>query len=265
MTTTGRRGLPGPVLVGTLLLVLAFSTGAAAQEHAGQYAQPDIEYGFRLYTDNCFRCHAEGGDGIAGINLSDGQFRNADSDFGLMRLIRTGIAGTAMPPGDYSQSELTALVAYLRNMRSIDPGNVTLGDADSGRTLFTGRGDCASCHRVNGDGPRVAPDLSDIGRLRTAARLQASLLDPTGSMIPINRPIRAVTRDGTVITGRRINEDTYTVQLIDDNERLRSLEKSGLREYTVLTASPMPSYAETFDEQERADVLAYLLSLKGLD
>ena len=253
------------MLVGALLAALAFAGGAAAQEHAGQYAQPDIEYGFGLYTDNCYRCHAEGGDGIAGVNLSAGQFRNADSDRELMRLIRTGMEGTAMPPGDYSQSELTALVAYLRNMRSLDPGDVTLGDADRGRALFAGRGDCASCHRVNGVGPRVAPDLSDIGRLRTAARLQASLLDPTGSMMPANRPVRAVTQDGTVITGRRINEDTYTVQLIGDDERLRSLEKSELREYTILTRSPMPSYAEIFDEQERADVLAYLLSRKGLD
>ena len=35
-------------------------------------------------------------------------------------------------------------------------------------------------------------------------------------MMPINRPVRAVTRDGKVINGRRLNEDTYTVQLLDE-------------------------------------------------
>ncbi len=54
-------------------------------------------------------------------------------------------------------------------------------------------------------------------------------------MMPINRPVRAVTRDGTVINGRRLNEDTYTVQLLDDQEKLVSLVKADLREYTILT------------------------------
>jgi len=75
--------------------------------------------------------------------------------------------------------------------------------------------------------------------------------------------VRAVTRDGKVINGRRLNEDTYTVQLIDDRERLMSLNKSELREYTISTVSPMPSFKGTLTDEEIADVVAYLLSLKG--
>jgi hypothetical protein len=76
--------------------------------------------------------------------------------------------------------------------------------------------------------------------------------------------VRAVTRDGKVVTGRRLNEDTYSVQLIDDQERLVSLDKANLREYTVLTTSTMPSYKDKISEQEMADVIVYLLTLKGL-
>ena len=83
-------------------------------------------------------------------------------------------------------------------------------------------------------------------------------------MLPLNRPLRAVTRGGEVITGRRLNEDTYTVQIFDERERLVSLDKADLRELTVLAASPMPSYAETLNEAELADLLAYLVTLKGL-
>ena len=90
-------------------------------------------------------------------------------------------------------------------------------------------------------------------------------MDPTGTMLPINRPVRIVTNDGTRFNGRRLNEDTYTVQIIDENQRLRSLVKDDLREYTILTESAMPSYAETLTDQERADVLAFLLSLKGIN
>ena len=82
-------------------------------------------------------------------------------------------------------------------------------------------------------------------------------------MMPINRPVRIVTKDGTVITGRRLNEDTYSVQIIDDRERLHSLLKSDVREFTISTTSTMPSYKDTLTAEEQADVLAYLLSLKG--
>ena len=82
-------------------------------------------------------------------------------------------------------------------------------------------------------------------------------------MQPINRPVELVTADGTQVTGRRLNEDTYTVQLIDSQERLRSFDKEDLLEFTVLTESPMPSYGDSLNSQELADVLAYLVSLKG--
>jgi len=98
---------------------------------------------------------------------------------------------------------------------------------------------------------------------RSAASLQRTLVDPSSQMMPINRPVRAVTRDGTVINGRRLNEDTYSVQLIDDHERLVSLMKADLREFKILTTSPMPSYKDVFSGDELADLLAYLLSLKG--
>jgi mono/diheme cytochrome c family protein len=75
--------------------------------------------------------------------------------------------------------------------------------------------------------------------------------------------VRAVTRDGKVINGRRLNEDTYTVQLIDEQEKLLSLTKADHREYTILTVSPMPSYKDRLTQDEVADVVAYLLSLKG--
>jgi hypothetical protein len=71
-----------------------------------------------------------------------------------------------------------------------------------------------------------------------------------------------VKRDGTVITGRRLNEDTHTIQLIDDKERLVSLDKSQLRELTIQKTSPMPTYQGKLSAQEVADVVAYLQTLR---
>ena len=268
MGTSARRRAAGwraGALPGLMAVLAAGSAPlAAAQDHAGQYEQADIEFGARLYDANCVQCHAETGDAVAGIDLAGGVYSRAGSDAELRALLRAGIPGTAMPPNEFNASELTGLVSYLRTMRDFDLSAVTLGDAARGRGLFAGKGACASCHRVFGEGSRTAPDLSAIGAVRTAAHLQQSLLDPTGSMLPVNRPVRAVLEDGTVLTGRRLNEDTYAIQMIDQDERLRSIEKTGLRELTAGAESPMPPATDLLDDREVADVLAYLLTLKGL-
>src|SRR5258708_249841 len=145
------------------------------------------------------------------------------------------------------------------------PGEYAPADIAYGARLYDAQ--CTTCHGATGDGvgaqgARVAPDLSDVGSIRSAASLLRSLTDPTSQMMPINRPVRAVTRDGVVVNGRRLNEDTYTVQILDDHERLVSLTKADLREFTVQTASPMPSY-RNLSPDELADLVAHLLSLKG--
>jgi hypothetical protein len=93
--------------------------------------------------------------------------------------------------------------------------------------------------------------------------LERALLDPAAAILPANRSLRAVTRDGRTIRGRRLNEDAYTVQLIDEQSRLISLVKADLRSLDVIPTSSMPSYETTLTADERADVIAYLLSLKG--
>jgi putative heme-binding domain-containing protein len=230
--------------------------------HPGEYAPADIAYGSRLYDAQCTTCHSANGDGVGGVDLRSGKFRKAVTDQDLGRVITNGIPGTGMQAVKFDTAELTGVIAYLRNMNSFDRGSVKPGDAARGRTTFEGKGGCLRCHRVGAQGALAAPDLSDIGAIRSAASLQRSLVDPTSQMMPINRPVRAVTRDGTVINGRRLNEDTYTVQLLDDRERLVALTKADLREYTILTTSPMPAQ-KNLSPDELADLVAYLLSLKG--
>ena len=253
-----------PLLISAVVgLVVSGSTLSGRQAHPGEYAPADISYGSRLYDAQCTTCHGANGDGVGGVDLRSGKFRNAVTDQDLTRVITTGIPGTGMQAFKFDASEIAGIVAYLRNMNSFDRGSVKAGDAARGRTVVDGKGDCGRCHRVATQGSRVGPDLSDVGATRSAGSLLRSLTDPTSQMMPINRPVRAVTRAGKVINGRRLNEDTYTVQLIDDQEKLVSLTKSDLVEYTIVTVSPMPSYRDRLTPDEIADVVAYLLSLKG--
>ena len=262
----GRRGGPQRPAVLLTALLGALSVSVAAQDlHPSAYPQADIEYGSRIYAAQCATCHQPAGDGIAGVNLRSGKFRNSvSSDQDLARIVTAGIPQTAMPPFKFNAAEVSGVIAYLRNMNTFDPASVKPGDARRGQAVFEGKGRCATCHRVNGKGPRSAPDLSDVGAVRSAGSLQRSITEPSSQMMPINRPVRAVTKDGKVINGRRLNEDTYSVQLIDDEEHLLSLTKADLREFTILTTSPMPSFKNTLSTDELADVVTYLLSLKGL-
>ena len=251
-------------IVSIVLLFRGPAARAQGQDRASEYFQSDIQYGAQIFATQCTACHGTSGDQIPGVNFRAGQFKRVVTDNDLRATIITGVPGTAMQPFAFGASELTGIVSYLRNMSSFDAHGLMIGDAARGRALFAGAGNCASCHAVNGKGPHVAPDLGDIGTLRTAELLHRTLTDPAASMLPLNRSVRAVTKDGKVINGRRLNEDTYTVQLIDEQERLVSLTKSDLREFTVLKTTPMPSYKDKFSAQELADLEAYLLSLKGV-
>ena len=138
------------------------------------------------------------------------------------------------------------------------------GDPSRGAEIVTGKGQCLACHRVHGAGSRVGPDLTDVGTGRGPEQLQASLVDPDAEILPENRGYRVVTRDGTTITGRILNHDTFQVLMMDAKEQLRSFNKSDLREHAFVKASAMPSYRGKLTVQELADVVAYLSTLKGV-
>ena len=253
------------ILIGLFILA---GTAASAQNptlqgHPDDYVRADIEYGARLYTEHCSGCHGANGDGVAGVELRSGKFRNAVTDPQLRTVITNGFPTTGMPAFAFDQAELTGIVAYLRNMNTFDTGSLTGGDPTRGHAIVEGKGACLSCHRINNVGSRKAPDLSDVGAVRSAGSLERTLRDPSSQMMPINRPVRIVTKDGKVINGRRLNEDTYTVQISDEDGNLHSLIKSDLREFTVSTRSTMPSYEKELTSEEIADVVSYLLSLKG--
>jgi putative heme-binding domain-containing protein len=204
-------------------------------------------------------------DGIAGVDLGHGKFRRAKDDDDVAAIIRTGIAGTAMPPNNFSDFQSLTIVAYLHSIAAATAASTSGGDPAHGKAIYDGKGGCASCHRIRGEGSRTGPDLSDIGNLRLAGELERSIAEPDAEILAQNRTFRAVTKEGATITGTLLNEDKYSVQLLDSTGRLVSLRRANLKESGVLERSPMPSYKDKLSKSELADLVSYLGSLKGVE
>jgi len=252
-----------PIIWAAVVIAFAARLSAQTAPQTGQYDRAQVAAGGILYGQ-CVACHGPNGDQIPNVDLRRGQFPTVVSDADLVRLLATGKPASGMPAFTMLRTdEVTALIAYIRSGFDAMGAAMKIGDPARGQTLFAGKGGCATCHRVNGAGTYTATDLSEIGLMRKPASLERALTDPAGSVIPANRSVRVVTRDGRTIRGRRLNEDYYTVQLIDEQSRLVSLIKADLRSFEVIQASSMPSYAITLTADERADVIGYLLSLKG--
>ena len=231
-----------------------------------RYTPGDVQDGQRLFLANCDACHGPEGDAVPGVDLGHGKFNRASSDDDLVKIILKGIPGTAMPPSNFTNFQASTIVAYLRDMaESTRRATLPAGDPAQGKMVFEGKGACLTCHRVKGRGSRLGPELTDIGALRRAVELEQSILEPDAEVLPQNRFFRIVTKEGATVTGRLLNQDAFTVQLFDDKERMLSFSKSDLKEYAFLDKSPMPSYRGKLSPKELADLVGYLVSLKGVD
>jgi putative heme-binding domain-containing protein len=248
------------IRMGVVVAVCLAAGGAGLAQQ--RYIPAEIEAGGRLYTSNCTGCHGPEGDGVGGINFSQGKFRRAATDDDLLRIISRGIPGTPMAPSGMSESQIGQIVGYLRSMTA--GGDAPAGgDATRGKSIVESKGQCLTCHTIGVNGLHAGPALTDIGAQRRAVDLMRSLVEPGAEIRPENRTIRVTLRDGRTLTGRFLNQDTFSIQFIDASDKLMSIDKSTVRESTLLSTSPMPSFKDKLSAQELADVVTYLASLKG--
>jgi cytochrome c oxidase cbb3-type subunit III len=159
---------------------------------------------------------------------------------------------------------MTAMIALIALL--VFNGHVIgAQQAEKGEAIFQGKGACGNCHRVRGRGSRLGPDLSEIGAQREPAQLRQSILHPDADILPQNRFYYVTKQDGSTVTGRLLNHDTFTVQLMSPKEELLRFRKAELREHGFRKNSPMPSYEGKLTAEELSDLIAYLVSLRGIN
>jgi len=234
-----------------------------------QATAADLALGKKSFDINCSRCHGIGATGNTGPSLTGAVLPRARNDTAFRAVIQEGIPGTEMPWSFWiSDADVTRIIAYVRSLATVGDAPVR-GNTELGRATY-GRAGCGGCHVVNGVGGAVGPELTDIGTRRSAVSLRRSLLDPAAEFpradgYQLYGIVRAVSRDGKTVTGVRVNEDTYTIQLRDLGGHFHSFRKADLRSLDrQFTTSLMPSVRGTLTDPEVDDLVAYLTSLRNV-
>lgn len=236
------------------------------------------EYQFRL---NCAFCHGLGARGGGrGPDLTRAK-RHGSSDVEIFHNIHDGIAGTAMPAATnggigvgMSDEEIWQVVTYIRSVEVKAPAQPA-GNAAHGKELFNGAAGCSTCHMVEGKGGRLGPDLTSVGASRSTEYLVESLRNPSRRLaqgifeamkeFPQEYvSVSVVTADGTKLSGVVLNEDQFTLQMLDTREQLHLFEKDKLRSLEKRRESAMPAYDQkVLSDKDLQDLIAYLQTIGG--
>ena len=142
-------------------------------------------------------------------------------------------------------------------------GSGRTGNAAAGKTIFDGKGACATCHSIGDRGASLGPDLGDIGISRTPKSLRLALTQPDAEIFKEYYTVVVETKRGETIRGLALNEDDLSIQIRDINGYPRSFLKNDLNGTHREQHSLMPSYAAQLTGTEIDDVVAYLRTLKG--
>jgi putative heme-binding domain-containing protein len=225
-----------------------------------------IRVGQGLFRARCADCHGMDARGIRAPDLTQ-VWASGRTDDGLFMTLRSGVPGTEMPafaPPRASDREAWQILAYLRTLAAPAPTDAPRGNAENGQRIF--RANCASCHRVNGVGGRLGPDLSRVGAARARDAIVRQIRGATEDFKPGYEPVTITPSGGQPIHGVKKNEDLFSVQIMDSRERIQGYEKDQVRSVVDEKKSAMPVYGpDRLSENDLDDLLRYLQGLRGFD
>ncbi len=216
--------------------------------------------GGALYRLRCAECHGADARGISGPDLTL-LWALGTSDDQVFQTIRSGVSGSIMSSSSAPDNEIWAVVSYLKSRSTVSPLDSDIGNAERGQEVFSST--CARCHRVNGVGGSLGPDLSRITAVRSRDILTRAIRDPSSSVAAGYRAVTLVTSDGQRIRGAAKSEDAFSIQVVDTRERLQGYLKADLREVIHEERSLMPEFGlDRLSDDDVDDVLRYLGALR---
>jgi putative heme-binding domain-containing protein len=258
---------------------LTADTGLAPQAQlspaAGTPPPHDAAYlaeGQALFRGLCSGCHGGSGRGGKGPDLTDTRWIHGDKDEDIAGVIANGVPKTTMKKlGDaLKPDQIRKVIAYIRSLAR-SSAELTWkpymsGDPQAGRKLFfdvQGKAQCVKCHSIGGEGGRIGPTLDRIAARRAPEFIMESIVQPSKDIAPEFEGVIVATKDGQVITGLRVNETNFNIQLHEENGRFHSFLKRDLDEVKAMKKSLMPeNLAELLTVKDLHDLFAFLMTLE---
>ena len=168
------------------------------------------------------------------------------------------------------EEQIVKLIGYIRSLARV-PGDsgckpYMAGDPKAGEALFfdeKGKAQCVKCHTVNRKGGRVGPTLDRIAVRRSPEFIMESIVQPSKFIDPLFEAVQVVTGDGKAITGLRVNETNFSIQLREENGHFHSFTKRELEAFRVSDKSLMPdNLVEQLTVKQLHDLFAFLMTLE---
>jgi mono/diheme cytochrome c family protein len=135
-----------------IFLLLILAAAASAQD------------GKQLFASLCAGCHgadATGGErGPTIIGRPGARIRSEDE---IREIIRKGSPQGGMPAFNLPAKRIQLIAGFVHSLRPAARDTAPAGDVAAGESFFQGKGNCTACHRVNGRGGWIGPDLSEVG------------------------------------------------------------------------------------------------------
>ena len=224
-----------------------------------------VQAGMGMFRSRCADCHGMDASGVRAPDLRQ-VWASGRTDDGLFQTLRNGVVGTEMPSVGVrtTDDEIWKMLAYLKTLAASAPTDLASGDAANGERIF--RAQCASCHRVNGRGGRLGPDLSRVANARARSVMVRRIRGAVEDSLSGFEPVTVTTKNGQTIQGVKKNEDLASVQIMDTRERIQGYLRSDVREVANGKQSQMPAFGpDRLSEKDLTDLLTYLSTLKGFD
>jgi cytochrome c oxidase cbb3-type subunit III len=239
-----------------IVLICAFAVSQAqtAAHNAGR----------KTFESSCAPCHGLNGKG--GKHAPDIATRPeivSLSDSGILEVLREGEPQGGMPPfAGLGSAKLTQILNYLRFLQGKSTPPTVMANAEKGKEVFSGKGDCSECHLVHGLGGFLGPDLTDYGASHSADEIRSAIVSADKRSGIHKGLAKATTKGGRQISGLVRNEDNLSVQLQAHDGTFYSLEKSDLSEL-VFASEPLMSdnYGLKLSKSELDQLVSYLLSV----
>jgi len=224
--------------------------------------------GQRIFAGNCAACHGlDGQGGERGPDIANRREIQRRTDQALFRIVHDGVPGTGMPSfRALGTPAIHAVIQHLRELQNHGKSEPLPGDPKNGKTLFSGKAECSSCHMVKGEGGFIASDLSNLASGRHVAEIRDAITTP-GKITDSRKSAMVVTAgDGKTYRGVVRNEDNFSLQMQTLDGAFHLFSKAELRSFEYESRPLMPDdYGVQLTRREIDDLISYLMSASSGD